>query len=80
MQEVVGSKSTKLNRSCSRRFAACRNSSVNASVRRTLAEDAEDLATFERCAKESNLSFEEVLKDMKRRDGRSNASPRGFKT
>ena len=40
---------------------------VNASVRRTLAEDAEDLATFERRAKEPALSFEEVLKDMKRR-------------
>lgn len=40
---------------------------VNASVRRTLAEDAEDLATFERRAKEPVLSFEEVLKDMKRR-------------
>jgi hypothetical protein len=40
---------------------------VNAAVRRTLAEDAEDLATFERRAKEPALSFEAVLKDMKRR-------------
>ena len=40
---------------------------VNESVRRTLAEDAEDLATFDRRAKEPDLSFEEVLKDMKRR-------------
>jgi hypothetical protein len=40
---------------------------VNAAVRRTLAEDAEDLATFERRAKEPSLSFEAVLKDMKRR-------------
>jgi hypothetical protein len=40
---------------------------VNASIRRTLAEDAEDLATFERRAKEPALSFEAVLKDMKRR-------------
>lgn len=39
---------------------------VNAVVRRTLAEDAEDLATFERRAKEPALSFEEVLKDIKR--------------
>ena len=37
------------------------------SVRRTLAEDAEDLAAFEQRAKEPVLSFEEVLKDMKRR-------------
>ena len=40
---------------------------VNASLRRTLAEDAEDLAAFERRSKEPALSFEEVLKDMKRR-------------
>ena len=40
---------------------------VNAAVRRTLAEDAEDLAAFERRAKEPALSFEAVLKDMKRR-------------
>ena len=40
---------------------------VNASVRRTLAEDAADLAAFERRAKEPALSFEGVLKDMKGR-------------
>ena len=40
---------------------------VNAAVRRTLAEDAEDLAAFGSRAKEPALSFEEVLKDMKRR-------------
>lgn len=34
---------------------------VNAAVRRTLAEDAEDLANFERRLKEPALSFEEVL-------------------
>jgi hypothetical protein len=40
---------------------------VNAAVRRTLAEDADDLAAFRSRAKEPALSFEEVLKDMKRR-------------
>jgi plasmid stability protein len=40
---------------------------VNAAIRRTLAEDADDLATFERRRKEPVLSFEEVLKDMKKR-------------
>jgi hypothetical protein len=40
---------------------------VNAAVRRTLAEDAEDLAAFERRAKEPASSFEEVWKDLKRR-------------
>ena len=40
---------------------------VNASVRRALAEDAEDLAAFKLRAKEPALSFEDVLKDMKRR-------------
>jgi hypothetical protein len=40
---------------------------VNAAVRRALAEDADDLAAFGSRAKEPALSFEEVLKDMKRR-------------
>ena len=40
---------------------------VNEAVRRTLAEDAEDLDSFEHRAKEPSLSFEAVLKDMKRR-------------
>ncbi|NNM06233.1 MAG: CopG family transcriptional regulator [Gemmatimonadetes bacterium] len=40
---------------------------VNASVRETLAEDSEDLEAFETRAREPNLSFEDVLKDLKRR-------------
>jgi hypothetical protein len=40
---------------------------VNAAVRRTLGEDAEDLAAFEVRAKEPNLAFEGVLKDLRRR-------------
>jgi len=40
---------------------------VNAAVRQTLAEDAEDLAAFEERAHEPDLAFEEVLKDLKRR-------------
>jgi hypothetical protein len=40
---------------------------VNTAVRRCLAEDAADLATFDRRAKEPNLDFEDVLKDLKRR-------------
>jgi len=40
---------------------------VNAAVRRSLAEDAEDLAAFEERAKEPNLAFENVLKDLRRR-------------
>jgi len=40
---------------------------VNAAVRQTLAEDAQDLASFAERAKEPALSFEEVLKDLKRR-------------
>jgi hypothetical protein len=40
---------------------------VNAAVRRTLSEDAEDLAAFEERAREQSLSFEQVLKDLKRR-------------
>jgi hypothetical protein len=40
---------------------------VNTAVRRSLAEDAEDLATFDSRAKEPNLAFEDVLKDLKRR-------------
>jgi hypothetical protein len=40
---------------------------VNAAVRRSLAEDAEDLAAFDERKKESNLIFENVLKDLKRR-------------
>jgi plasmid stability protein len=40
---------------------------VNDAVRRSLAEDGEDLAAFELRAKEPNLLFEDVLKDMKKR-------------
>ncbi len=40
---------------------------VNTAVRRSLAEDAEDLAAFDARAKEPNLDFEDVLKDLKRR-------------
>ncbi len=40
---------------------------VNAAVRNTLTEDAQDLAAFESRAKEPNLAFEAVLKDLRRR-------------
>ena len=40
---------------------------VNAAVRRSLAEDAEDLEAFETRKKERNLRFDAVLKDLKRR-------------
>ena len=40
---------------------------VNAAIRASLAEDAEDLAVFAARAKEPSLAFEDVLKDLKRR-------------
>ena len=40
---------------------------VNAAVRRSLAEDAEDLHAFEVREREPSLSFEEVVKDLRRR-------------
>ena len=40
---------------------------VNSAVRQTLAEDAEDLAANRARAKEPNLDFEAVLKDLRRR-------------
>lgn len=40
---------------------------VNQAVRLSLAEDAEDLAAFCARAKERNLDFEAVLKDLRRR-------------
>jgi len=40
---------------------------VNAAVRETLVEDSEDLEAFEARSTEPSLSFEEVLKDLKRR-------------
>ena len=39
---------------------------VNDAVKAALAEDAEDLAAFDERAAEPNLSFEEVVKDLKR--------------
>jgi plasmid stability protein len=42
---------------------------VNQAVRLALAEDAEDLAAFEERAGEGLVSFEDVLKELKR-DGR----------
>ena len=40
---------------------------VNDAVKLALTEDAEDLATFEDRAREPNLPFESVVKDLKRR-------------
>jgi hypothetical protein len=40
---------------------------VNDAVRRSLTEDADDLAAFEERAKEPNVSFESVLKELKKR-------------
>jgi hypothetical protein len=40
---------------------------VNDAVRSNLAEDAEDLEAFENRAKERTLSFEQVVRDLKRR-------------
>lgn len=40
---------------------------VNSAVRVSLAEDAQDLAAFASRAKEPNLAFEDVLKDLRRR-------------
>ncbi len=40
---------------------------VNEAVKLSLAEDAEDLAAFEARASEPDLSFEEVLKDLRQR-------------
>jgi len=40
---------------------------VNAALRRSLAEDADDLAAFRTRAKEPNLDFEAVVKDLRRR-------------
>ena len=40
---------------------------VNEAVQLSLADDAEDLAAFKRRARESNLPFEDVVKDLKRR-------------
>ena len=40
---------------------------VNAAVRRSLAEDADDLAAFHERAKEPRLTFESVVRDLKKR-------------
>ena len=40
---------------------------INEAVLLSLAEDSEDLAAFKKRRKERDLSFEDVLKDMKRR-------------
>ena len=40
---------------------------VNVAVRRSLAEDAEDLEAFETRKQKPTLMFEDVLKDLKRR-------------
>ncbi len=40
---------------------------VNAAVRQTLAEDAADLAIFDERGLEPAMSFEDVLKDLRRR-------------
>jgi hypothetical protein len=42
---------------------------VNQAVKLALAEDAEDLAAFKERAREPLVSFEDVLKELKR-DGR----------
>jgi len=41
---------------------------VNDAVRFALAEDAEDLAAFEKRANEPLIAFEDVLKELKRND------------
>jgi hypothetical protein len=41
---------------------------VNDAVRQVLAEDAEDLAAIEARRDEPDLDFEDVVRDMKRRD------------
>ena len=40
---------------------------VNDAVKHSLADDAEDLAAFEERAREPNLAFEAVVKDLKKR-------------
>jgi hypothetical protein len=40
---------------------------VNAALRQSLAEDADDLAAFRARAHEPNLDFESVVKDLRRR-------------
>jgi hypothetical protein len=40
---------------------------VNQAIRQSLAEDAEDLEAFTKRAKEPNIAFETVVRDLKRR-------------
>jgi len=40
---------------------------VNEAVRRSLAEDAEDLEAFDKRRREPSLTFEDVVRSMKRR-------------
>ncbi len=40
---------------------------VNEAVQLSLAEDAEDLAAFRKRAREPNVPFEDVVRDLKRR-------------
>ena len=40
---------------------------VNSALRQSLAEDADDLATFRDRAREPNVDFEAVVKDLRRR-------------
>jgi plasmid stability protein len=40
---------------------------VNEAVQLALAEDAEDLTAFDERAREPNLAFEDVVRDLKRR-------------
>ena len=40
---------------------------VNEAVKESLSEDAEDLAAFDSRASESNLNFEDVIRDLKQR-------------
>ena len=40
---------------------------VNAAIRQSLIEDAEDLEAFEARAREPNLDFEKVVRDLRRR-------------
>ena len=40
---------------------------VNAALRQSLAEDADDLATFRDRAREPNIDFEAVVKDLRHR-------------
>ncbi len=40
---------------------------INAAVRASLSEDAEDLAAFEARSTEKTLAYEDVVKDLRRR-------------